>query len=79
MWTAISSRRHTPEQVFVFSGDMDNAEVMLHGTVAYTFRTGGKGQMPWSGRAKLVRVSGGTVRMEFYQVYLDTAAQKPSS
>ncbi|GAM90237.1 hypothetical protein ANO11243_082790 [Dothideomycetidae sp. 11243] len=78
MWVTVASRQHTPAQIFVFSSDASGAEIMLHGRVAYTFKSGGAGELPWAGRAHLVRSGEGIVRMSFYQVYFDTAAQKAS-
>ncbi|KAG8628460.1 hypothetical protein KVT40_004333 [Elsinoe batatas] len=78
MWEKISARSHVPEQIFPFTPASSNGQdVMLHGTVTYDFKAGGKGGLPWAAKAKLVK-DGGRVKMSFYQVYLDSAAQKPS-
>ncbi|PNS18702.1 hypothetical protein CAC42_5241 [Sphaceloma murrayae] len=78
MWEKISGRSHTPESIYPFSSTgADGQEVMLHGTVTYDFKAGGSGGLPWAARAKLVK-EGGKVKLGFYQVYLDSAAQKPS-
>lgn len=74
MWEKVSGRSHVPEEIYPFSAD----HVMLHGTVTYTFKAGGKGGLPWAARAKLVKDGSGKVKLSFYQVYLDSAAQKPS-
>jgi len=48
---------------------------MLHGAVAYGLKAGGESTVEWAAYAHLVKVDG-TVKMDFYQVYLDTAARK---
>ena len=69
MWEKVSSRLHRPVQIFPFGPNAD--EVMLHGTVKYTFKAGGEAGLEWAARAHLVKVDGtGRVRMDFYQVYL---------
>jgi hypothetical protein len=67
MWEKVSSRLHRPLQIFPYGPNAD--EVMLHGTVQYTFKAGGEAGLEWAARAKLVKVDG-RVRMRFYQVYL---------
>ncbi|KAI1845949.1 hypothetical protein JX265_011155 [Neoarthrinium moseri] len=73
MWTAVSQRKHTVEKVFPFGNN--SHEVMLYGTVEYELKAGGKANVEWGGRAELVKSNeDGKFRMQFYQVYLDTAA-----
>ncbi|KAH7070441.1 hypothetical protein BKA63DRAFT_77185 [Paraphoma chrysanthemicola] len=72
MWEKVSSRSHNPVKIFPFGSYSD--EVMLYGTVKYGLKSGGESGLDWAARAKLVKVDG-KVKMEFYQVYLDTGAQ----
>ncbi|KAF4555508.1 Hypothetical protein D9617_2g054690 [Elsinoe fawcettii] len=79
MWEKICARSHVPETIFPFTpAGKDTQDLMLHGTVTYTFKAGGQGGLPWAARAKLVKDGSGNVKLGFYQVYLDSAAQKPS-
>ncbi len=67
MWSAVSSRRHTPVKIFPFG---DNAEeFMLYGRVAYRFKTGVQADVDWAARAILSKAQG-RLRLKFYQVYL---------
>ena len=75
MWEKVSSRKHKPIQIFPFGSRAD--EVMLHGTVEYTFKDGRTGGVPWAARGHVVKAAEGTYRMDYYQVYLDSAAQGP--
>ena len=75
MWEKVSSRKHSPTQIFPFGPHAD--ELMLYGTVEYSFKDGRQGGVPWAARGKVVKDDGGKYRMSFYQVYLDSAAQGP--
>ena len=70
MWSAIASRSHNPNKIFPF-GPHSN-ELMIYGTVEYTFKEGGKAQKDWAARATMAQVDGEAWKMSFYQVYLDT-------
>ncbi|KAI4937392.1 uncharacterized protein J4E92_002122 [Alternaria infectoria] len=59
-------------KMFPFGPKSD--EVMLYGTVKYGFKAGGEASKDWAARAHLVKEDGGKVKMNFYQVYLDTGA-----
>jgi len=72
MWEKVSSRAHKPVKIFPFG--LSANEVMLYGTVDYVLKNGGKVSVDWAARAHLVQ-DGEKVKMDFYQVYLDTAAQ----
>ncbi|CAO2653124.1 Nn.00g025350.m01.CDS01 [Neocucurbitaria sp. VM-36] len=72
MWEKVSSRSHAPLKIFPFGANSDT--VMLYGTVKYGLKAGGESMVDWAARAHLVK-DGGTVKMDFYQVYLDTGAQ----
>ncbi|KAB2571806.1 putative fungal specific transcription protein [Lasiodiplodia theobromae] len=74
MWEKVSSRQHAPLKIFP-AGAKGADEVMLYGTVAYTFKDGRQGSVDWAARANLVKEDG-RVKMRYYQVYLDTAAQQ---
>ncbi|KAF2712868.1 hypothetical protein K504DRAFT_397581 [Pleomassaria siparia CBS 279.74] len=83
MWEKVASRLHKPLKIFPYGPDSD--QVMLHGSVAYGLKDnnngGGDGgdnvSVEWAAYAHLVKGGDdGVVRMDFYQVYLDTAAQK---
>ncbi|CAD6579875.1 MAG: hypothetical protein ASARMPRED_009282 [Alectoria sarmentosa] len=84
MWSAVSSRSHHPTKIFPFAPVSESeAEVMLYGTVEYGLKEGGSDGKDWAARALLVNsgsegeVGGlGGWRLKFYQVYLDTAAEK---
>lgn len=69
MWEKISSRHHKPLKIYPFGPNSD--DVMLHGTVNYTFKKGGEAGLDWAARAHLVKDrENGQVKMDFYQVYL---------
>jgi len=73
MWEKVATRKHKPIKVFPFGPNSD--EVMLYGTVDYGKKDGTNATVDWSARAHLVK-EGSEMKMDFYQVYLDTAAQK---
>lgn len=68
MWEKVASRLHSPLKIFP-AGAKGADEVMLYGTVAYTFKDGRKGSVDWAARANLVKEDG-RVKMKYYQVYL---------
>ncbi|KAF2092313.1 hypothetical protein K490DRAFT_70916 [Saccharata proteae CBS 121410] len=72
MWEKVSARSHKPLKVFPLGANAD--EVMLYGTVEYVLKDGRQSGVDWAARACLVK-EGEDVKMRFYQVYLDTAAQ----
>ncbi|TKA70184.1 hypothetical protein B0A49_02719 [Cryomyces minteri] len=72
MWEKVASRKHKPLKVFPYGSNAD--EVMLFGSVDYGLKDGRSASVDWAGRAHLVKVDG-KVKMDFYQVYLDSAAQ----
>lgn len=72
MWELISSRSHHPVKIFPFGEISDGsaeAEVMIHGTVDYGFKAGGRERKEWAARVEMVRGEGGW-KMRLYQVYL---------
>ncbi|CAI7619601.1 unnamed protein product [Penicillium viridicatum] len=74
LWTHVASRRHTPTQIF-FGGD---DEIMLYGGVNYRLKANPDNDVyvPWAGRVVFAPQKGDEdIKMQFYQVYLDTAAQ----
>jgi len=71
MWTTVASRLHTPHKIFPFGSG--SSEVMLYGNVVYTLKDGRKADVEWGARASLVK-DGGRWKLQFYQVYLDSAA-----
>ncbi|KAK7615119.1 hypothetical protein BKA81DRAFT_353612 [Phyllosticta paracitricarpa] len=73
LWERVSIRRHFPLKIFPAGNNAD--EVMLHGTVGYVLKEGGEADIDWAARAHLVKEDG-RVKMDFYQVYLDTGAQQ---
>ncbi|KAF2738696.1 hypothetical protein EJ04DRAFT_541124 [Polyplosphaeria fusca] len=75
MWEKVSSRLHRPLQIFPFGPGTN--EVMLRGTVKYGLKAGGEAGVDWAAHARMTKVDG-DVKMKFYQVYLDTAAQARS-
>ncbi|KAH7135077.1 hypothetical protein B0J11DRAFT_151826 [Dendryphion nanum] len=72
MWEKVESRIHDPIKIFPYGPNAD--EAMLHGTVKYGLKAGGEASVDWAAHAHLVKVDG-VVKLDFYQVYLDTAAQ----
>ncbi|KAF3006636.1 hypothetical protein E8E13_007856 [Curvularia kusanoi] len=72
LWEKVASRKHKAVKIFPF-GPGSN-ECMLYGTVQYGLKAGGESGLDWAARAHLVKDSG-KVKMDFYQVYLDTGAQ----
>ncbi|KAJ4324642.1 hypothetical protein N0V94_001212 [Neodidymelliopsis sp. IMI 364377] len=72
MWEKVASRKHKAIKIFPFGPNSD--EVMLYGTVQYGLKAGGESGLEWAARAHLVKENG-RVKMDFYQVYLDTGAQ----
>ncbi|KAI4729043.1 hypothetical protein E4T49_03235 [Aureobasidium sp. EXF-10728] len=75
MWEKVDRRKHTALKVFPFGPNSN--EVMLYGTVEYGLKDGREATVDWAARAHLVKQDD-AVMMDFYQVYLDTAAQNPS-
>ncbi|KAK4552461.1 hypothetical protein LTR86_010304 [Recurvomyces mirabilis] len=71
MWEKVAKRSHKPTKIFSFGGDSD--EVMLYGTVDYELKDGRKTNVDWSARSHF-RHEDGQLKMDFYQVYLDSAA-----
>ncbi|KAH6633645.1 hypothetical protein C7974DRAFT_433591 [Boeremia exigua] len=72
MWEKVASRKHRAVKIFPFGPNAD--ECMLYGTVQYGLKAGGESGLDWAARAHLVK-DNGRVRMDFYQVYLDSGAQ----
>jgi hypothetical protein len=68
MWAKVASRRHTVNKVFPFGTNSE--ELMLYGSVAFTFKAGGGAEVDWAGRAQLEKSADGKYRLKFYQVYL---------
>ncbi|THX08699.1 hypothetical protein D6D18_01565 [Aureobasidium pullulans] len=75
MWEKVNSRKHTAVKIYPFGSDSN--EAMLYGKVEYSLKDGREATVDWAARAHLVKQDG-AVMMDFYQVYLDTAAQNPS-
>jgi len=73
MWTAVSARLHYPIKIFPFGSG--SKEVMIYGTLDYTLKDGRKVEVEWAAKVELVQEAG-KWKMEFYQVYTDTAAIK---
>ncbi|KAF7589313.1 hypothetical protein BBP40_004466 [Aspergillus hancockii] len=73
LWAHVKLRKHYPTRVY-FSGER---ELMLYGTVRYVLKAdpGNEVEVPWAGRVVFGEDEGNGSKMEFYQVYLDTAAQ----
>ncbi|TKA23839.1 hypothetical protein B0A50_06974 [Salinomyces thailandicus] len=71
MWEKVAKRLHKPQKIFSFASGSD--EVMLFGTVDYELRDGKKAHVDWSARSHFAQEDG-ELKMDFYQVYLDTAA-----
>ncbi|KAF1816407.1 hypothetical protein P152DRAFT_454676 [Eremomyces bilateralis CBS 781.70] len=75
MWEKIGSRHHKAAKLFPYGSNA--SEAMLYGTVDYVLKDGQEiNGVEWAARAHLVK-EGDAVKMDFYQVYLDSAAQKP--
>ncbi|RMY89231.1 hypothetical protein D0862_10265 [Hortaea werneckii] len=71
MWEKVATRSHKPVKIFPFGSGSD--EVMLFGTVDYELKDGKKACVDWAARAHFAQEDG-ALKMDFYQVYLDTAA-----
>ncbi|KAJ5130946.1 uncharacterized protein N7515_006985 [Penicillium bovifimosum] len=74
LWTHVASRRHTPARIY-FGGE---DEIMLYGGVEYRLKADPDREVyvPWAGRVVFApQKEGEGVKMRFYQVYLDSAAQ----
>ncbi|RHZ56915.1 uncharacterized protein CDV56_105978 [Aspergillus thermomutatus] len=73
LWTHVASRKHFPQKIY-FGGER---ELMLYGTVRYVLKAepGREVEVPWAGRVVFDDGEEAGLRMRFYQVYLDTAAQ----
>ena len=67
MWEKVNRRRHNAIKIFPFGSGSD--EAMLYGTVEYGLKDGREASVDWAARAHLVKESG-SVKMDFYQVYL---------
>ncbi|KAK5125481.1 hypothetical protein LTR85_000591 [Meristemomyces frigidus] len=71
MWEKVAKRSHKPLKIYSFGPGAD--EVMLYGTVDYELKDGKKTTVEWSARSIFTQEDG-ELKMDFYQVYLDTAA-----
>ncbi|KAK3691959.1 hypothetical protein LTR37_018319 [Vermiconidia calcicola] len=71
MWEKVAKRSHKPIQIYAFGAGSD--DVMLHGTVDYVLKDDRKTSTSWGAKAHFTKEDG-ELRMDFYQVYLDTAA-----
>ncbi|KAK4541744.1 hypothetical protein LTR36_007453 [Oleoguttula mirabilis] len=71
MWEKVAKRSHKPLKIYSFGSSSD--EVMLYGTVDYELKDGKKAAVEWSARSHFTQEDG-ELLMDFYQVYLDTAA-----
>jgi len=71
MWEKVAKRSHAPSKIFSFGANSN--DVMLYGTVGYELKDGKSTTVDWSARAHFVE-EGGALKMDFYQVYLDSAA-----
>ncbi|KAF2432012.1 hypothetical protein EJ08DRAFT_732767 [Tothia fuscella] len=75
MWEKVASRKHTIEKIFPIEENAD--EVMLYGRVEYVMKEDEREVcVEWAGRAVVEEGGDGVIRLRFYQVYMDTAAQK---
>ncbi|KIH94337.1 hypothetical protein SPBR_06224 [Sporothrix brasiliensis 5110] len=72
MWAAVAARSHAVSKIFPFGSGSN--EFMLYGTVKYTSKTGQDSGKEWAAHAELVEDASGDLKLQFYQVYLDTAA-----
>ncbi|KAF9895406.1 hypothetical protein FE257_000312 [Aspergillus nanangensis] len=72
LWTHVASRSHFPTRIY-FGGPN---ELMLYGTVKYRLKAdpSNEVEVPWAGRVVFAEDEK-DLKMKFYQVYLDTAAQ----
>ncbi|GME31766.1 uncharacterized protein K452DRAFT_254041 [Neofusicoccum parvum] len=77
-WERIQSMVHKPVKVFP-AGNNAN-ECMLRGNVEFALRDGRVSSLDWAANAHLVKEDG-RVKMEYYQVFLDTGApiRQPAS
>lgn len=73
MWEKVAKRSHKPQQIYAFGSGSD--DVMLFGTVDYTLKDGRGTTVEWSARAKFT-LDGGNLKLDFYQVYLVSAAER---
>lgn len=74
MWEKVAKRSHQPVQLFSFgSGSND---IMLYGTVDYELNDGKCTTVDWAARAHFVE-EGGSLKMDFYQVYLVRGCSLP--
>ncbi|KAJ5551588.1 hypothetical protein N7535_000467 [Penicillium sp. DV-2018c] len=76
LWEHVAERKHSPARIF-FGGE---DELMLYGGVAYRLKADPKNEVhvPWAARvvfAPRKEGEGEGLKMRFYQVYLDSAAQ----
>ena len=53
----------------IFPFGQNSNELMLYGTVGYGLKNGKNAEIDWAARAHLVEI-GGSMKMDFYQVYL---------
>lgn len=68
MWEKVAKRSHKPLKIYSFG--RDSYDVMLHGTVDYELKDGKRAEdIEWAARARFAG-EGGSLKMEFYQVYL---------
>ncbi|KAA6414337.1 MAG: hypothetical protein FRX48_02700 [Lasallia pustulata] len=72
---AVASRSHKPEKIFPVGPNAD--EVLIFGTVSYGLKNRKSKEITWAARAHLVK-DGAEWKMDYYQVYLNDAAQNAS-
>ncbi|KAF2159269.1 hypothetical protein M409DRAFT_60969 [Zasmidium cellare ATCC 36951] len=71
MWEKVAKRSHKPKQLYAFGSGSD--DIMLFGDVGYELKDGRSTTLEWAAHAHFTKAEG-ELKMDFYQVYLDTAA-----
>ncbi|KAF2486575.1 hypothetical protein BDY17DRAFT_291722 [Neohortaea acidophila] len=71
MWEKVAKRSHRPLQVYAFGAGAD--DVMLHGDVDFVLKDDRKVSMSWGAKAHFAKEDG-ELKMDVYQVFLDTGA-----
>ncbi|KAK4507650.1 hypothetical protein PRZ48_001385 [Zasmidium cellare] len=71
MWEKVAKRSHKPYQLYAFGSGSD--DIMLYGDVGYMLKDGRSTTIEWAAHAHFTKAEG-ELKMDRYQVYLDSAA-----
>ncbi|KAL8850877.1 MAG: hypothetical protein Q9221_004190 [Calogaya cf. arnoldii] len=79
LYEEIPSRDHSPMKIFSHGNHEDDTELMILGTVGWTYHAGHDHSGDWAAHVKLHKGDDGVVRCKYYQIIVDhsTHPEKP--